>query len=540
MLKQLKAKRFNEVNFFYIYELLCVLLPALLLLAYANSLRGGFVFDDIPLIRDSPSMTSVHSWHDIFHSALSLRGLLMATYAWNFYTSQYDTFAYHFTNLFIHFVNCALVFFILRKLTAQRFAQVTGALIFAVHPLLSSAVASISGRSSLLCATFYFAAVLCFLYDRWIALVICGLLAFYVKQEAIALPLFLFAYAIIDCIHKRKPILRPLVVFLTTAAIFAGFYYQQLRSLLTVTSENKFLVAAGFDNVLPQPQFFYTYLTGVVGYLLPRMALPLRLNVDPMIPDVLHFYNLAFLASVALICVLAYVAIATHRQPLLSIGICALLCSPIAAYALIPLADPILEHRAYIPMLGIAMLWAYCAESMSIGWPREYCVTSVVIVIMTFTLLTVAHNRVYKNELTFWSSAVETAPNKARPHLNLGTVYQMHHQLPEAIKEYQIAIRIKPDLYAVYSNIGGLQVDSGNVAAGIETLKQVISLAPNYAEPYINLGVAYMRQGNYADSIGYFDKAIQLNPAAEWAYRNRDEALKNLTAANKNLLTSSR
>ena len=107
----------------------------------------------------------------------------------------------------------------------------------------------------------------------------------------------------------------------------------------------------------------------------------------------------------------------------------------------------------------------------------------------------------------------------------------MRHQNQEAIKQYQIAVNLNPDLYAVYSNIGGLQIDSGNVAAGIATLQQVIALAPNYAEPYINLGVAYMRQGNYADSIGYFDRAIALNPSAEWAYKNRADAMKSLAAA---------
>ena len=535
MSKQSKAKRSSldtspATSDTYVFHLLAVLLPALILLAYANSLHGGFVFDDIPLIRDSTSMTSIHTLADVLRSAMSVRGLLMVTYALNYYTSQLDTFTYHFTNLLIHLVNCGLVFFIIRRITAQKFAQVTGTIIFAVHPLLSAAVASISGRSSLLCATFYFAAILCFFHRKWTLTVIYGLLAFWVKQEAIALPLFLLAYVLIGYWHQRKPIWKPLAIFSVTAAVFLGYYYHQLRALFAMTSANKFLVAAGLNSVLPQPQFFYTYVTGVVGYLFPRMALPLRLNVDPMIPDITHFYSLGFLASAAFICVLVYVAIATHRQPLLSIGICALLFSPIAAYSLIPLADPILEHRAYIPMLGIALLWAYFAESMSFDWPREYCVTSVLVVVLTFTLLTIARNRVYQSELTFWTSAVESAPTKPRPRLNLGTVYQMRHQNQEAIKQYQIAVNLKPDLYAVYSNIGGLQIDSGNVAAGIATLQQVIALAPNYAEPYINLGVAYMRQGNYADSIGYFDRAIALNPSAEWAYKNRADAMKSLAA----------
>src|SRR5439155_22688251 len=73
-----------------------------------------------------------------------------------------------------------------------------GAALFAAHPLLTESVRYIAGRSSSLCALFYFAALVFLVQSggrngpsRAVVLVLaiaCGVLAWLVKQDAVTLP----------------------------------------------------------------------------------------------------------------------------------------------------------------------------------------------------------------------------------------------------------------------------------------------------------------------------------------------------------------
>lgn len=537
MSKQSKATRSHNTTSTMSTNVLLVLvvIPLLLLLVYANSLHGEFVFDDVPLIVQNPQILGVNTMLDVMRAATNTRGLLMYSYALNYYMFGLDTFSWHVANLLLHIANCIMVFFIIRKFTNSEFAQASGALLFAVHPLLTSAVSSISGRSSLLCATFYFAALLLFLSDRWIYALCCGVLAWYTKQDAVALPMACMVLVFIQSRASYSTVWisprmawRYVLGLIFVTAIFFGLYHHELYAVYRTTVENKTLVAAGFDTVLPQPQYFYTYLSAVSGYLIPRMLIPVNLSVDPTIPAILHWYNLGFIISVLMLGSLLYIAYRT-RDTLLRAGICLLLFSPLIVYAFAPMADVVLEHRVYIPMLGVAILFGFLSDYIRRSWSLDYAFVSVVTLLIIFSALTTLRNHVWHSPTAFWSSAVQSSPTKPRTHLNLGFTYQMNQRNREAIDEYRIALRLNPNLAAAYSNISALQIDTGDLANAEVNLRRVIELMPQFTEAYVNLAVLHMRRNQPIEAIQYLDHALSINPSSEAARLNKADAIRQAT-----------
>jgi len=184
----------------------------LTLLAYWNSLGNDFVFDD-QVLTENPNLLKIHTLPDAAGVGLGWRPLLFFTYGLNYYWFGLTPYSYHLVNLLLHVINVVLVYFIIREVVRvldeterdSAWAAFAGAAIFSVHPLLSSAVSYIAGRSSVLCAVFYFLAVLFFLklLDAgmkrrlylsavYAALTLAsGLLAWQSKQEAITLPVFI-------------------------------------------------------------------------------------------------------------------------------------------------------------------------------------------------------------------------------------------------------------------------------------------------------------------------------------------------------------
>lgn len=136
------------------------------LLAMAASLPGPFLFDDVPLIQGN---TRVHSlehldrllagelWDTNFtavgerQSRGFWRPLVLVGYALNWVVGGGDALWFHVVNLALHAANSVLVAFALRRWTGSEPAAVTGAVLFAVHPVQVETVAWIAGRTDSMC-----------------------------------------------------------------------------------------------------------------------------------------------------------------------------------------------------------------------------------------------------------------------------------------------------------------------------------------------------------------------------------------------------
>src|SRR5205814_464011 len=281
-------------------------LIVLTLLTYINSLHGKFVFDDLQLVQQSSEIMNVKTFREALNAGwfgAGQRHLLFVTYALNYYWSGLDTFSYHVLNLVLHIVNVLLVYGIVLAVFKQdarlRFLALAGAAVFAVHTLLSGAVSYIAGRSSVLCGTFYFAAIYLFLNGldserRNVRVAffgmtaVSGLLAWQAKQEAIALPIFFAAVVFLRTEKKHWWWIAGLAAIPLVAVVLL---FDQIKILYGQVGANAVLVSAGFEKVLPPATYFRTYLTSVVEYYFPRFLVPTDLTIDPQIETVEHWYS---------------------------------------------------------------------------------------------------------------------------------------------------------------------------------------------------------------------------------------------------------
>lgn len=509
-----------------------IALVGLCVLAYANTLHGAFIFDDRQLVPQNAAIHNVHSFQDALAVGAGWRQLLTLTYALNFLYGGVNTFGYHATNVVLHIVNVLSVYGILRSV-ANRAEAFCGSAVFAVHTLFSSAVSYIAGRSSLLCATFYFAALLLFIkaidenkpgirLTLYALSGVSGFLAFQAKQEAIALPLFLAVIWWLRRKNSSRWLFAGLVAIPVVAAVLMR---RELRDLYMTVTTNQNLVAGGLDRVLPPMEYLRTYLAGLVTYVLPRFVIPVSLSADPQIKIQESWYSPGFLIAVAALAGLIWISFRERqRQPLLTLGVAAILVSPFAPYAVFPIADVIFEHRAYIPGLGIAFLSAWGFKQMARR--NENMSRAAALVVVTVLLaMTVSRNAVFASNITLWEDAERKSPLKARPHLNLGQAYQEGGRSDDALREYEHALARNPDLHAASANVAALYIDQGELSKAEETLVRVTSRAPNFTEAFINLGVVYLRKREPEKAIAAFDRVLARNPSEPSAHFNKAEAL---------------
>jgi len=97
--------------------------------------------------------------------------------------------------------------------------------------------------------------------------------------------------------------------------------------------------------------------------------------------------------------------------------------------------------------------------------------------------------------------------------------------MPEAVREYQHALAIKPDIYAAYSNMAAIYLDEGQYPKAEEMLLRVTSLSPDFTEGFINLGVFYIRTQATDKAVHALDRALETNNGSSAAHFNKGEAL---------------
>ena len=510
---------------------------------YWNSLGNDFVFDD-QVLTENPNLLKIHTLSDAAGVGLGWRPLLFFTYGLNYYWSGLNPYSYHAVNLLLHIINVVLVYFIIREVVRVldenerdlAWSAFAGAAIFSVHPLLSSAVSYIAGRSSVLCAVFYFLAVLFFLklLDAgmkrrlylsavYAALTLAsGLLAWQSKQEAMTLPVFLAALLLLK---TRKRGLKYVVTLAGVSVIVAAAMWKHFQDLFNSLAGNTVPINTEFESVLPFPIYIRTYLTSIVRYYFPRFLYPSALNADPQTVAVAHWYSPEFVMSILVLAALSWFILRPAKtESLPPAGLAAILLSPLTAYALIPLADVVLEHRVYIAGLGIALLSAALFRWAGKNF-RSLRIAVLSIVVVVFAGMTIQRNRAFANNITLWEDVVRKSPGKARAHFNLALAYQLDSRANDAIREYKVTLSLNPRVPATYSNIAALELDGGQLDEAEKTLLRLTEMAPQQAEAFVNLSVLYLRQREPAKAIAAADRAIAIKPDSAIAHFNKAEGL---------------
>jgi hypothetical protein len=147
-------------------------------LAYSNSLRGEFVFDDLGQIVGNRAIEGLGAFlGPSGGQVLPNRYVAYLTFALNYLVGGYDPFGWHLVNLAIHLANAVLVWaFVLLafrspRLRASGIAPASGAIafasaaIFVAHPLATQAVSYVVQRITSLATLFYLLTVV--LYLAW-------------------------------------------------------------------------------------------------------------------------------------------------------------------------------------------------------------------------------------------------------------------------------------------------------------------------------------------------------------------------------------
>jgi Tfp pilus assembly protein PilF len=422
---------------------------------------------------------------------------------------------YHVSNVVLHALATIGVFLVLIASGYPRGPSTLASVIFAVHPLLTPAVAWIPGRNDSLLAVFALAAWIAFVryarsgsWPAYAAHVALFAGALFTKETALALPCLSLVYL---GLFARASLRSRRTTFLAAGWLGAIVVWWGLRATALAGSK-------------PAPVTVEALATNAraVLELLGAIVLPLQLPVYP---------TFSMRASVTGIVVILGVAAAAwlarpERRTHLVFGATwfIALLMPTLAFRETPAAFDYLHHRVYLPLVGVTIVALEIVQGrrVPLGAPARARLAVAVAVVLAG--LTIVHARQYRDGVTFWSAAVAAAPRSAEARHSLGHVLHMRGDLAGAEAGYRAAIELRPADPAAspkyYVNLGMVYEAKGIPAEAMRKYEEAIALAPDFAPAHLNLGTIRYREGRLPEAEAEYVRALALDPRLVLAHVN--------------------
>ena len=503
-----------------------MILILLCVAVYANSLLGGFVFDD-DLIVNNPLFHS-RGPLEFFSGGLFYQGdiktgaghiyrpLTLAIFRLTYAVFEARPFFFHLLPVFFHLATTLAVFFLFRRFFASGLAFAL-AVVFLIHPTNSEVVAYVSPLSEVLFVFFGMAAVLvAFGYEKYRSfrgfLILCGLLFLSLLSKETGI-LFCFLVGAIHFLFKVKNqalLVAPASAFLVYlfVRIFAAGIWGFQKGVTPIAD------ATLFERLLSMPKVVFYYLS--VFFFPVNLAggqhwVVESLNfsdvVVPLVLVVLFFATVIVLwfrlkaedktvgPAASFFLVWIFLGFALHSQ-------------------IIPLEYTVAQRWFYFTKIGLigflgAVFWVF-AEYGLVKRFRNVLLVTFCLIILAFSVRTYVRNFDFKDNLTLASRDLAGNPDSFELELIYGTEQLKLKNYEEARLHLSRSVDLNPYRLNV-NNLATSYLGLGETDQAVALFRKS-AYEYGYYKSYENLASIYLLGGKLTESKAILDDAIALYP----------------------------
>ena len=527
-----------------------LLVAVLAIGCYLNALGGEFVYDDHRKIVNHSGLRGAQSLPELFTALFRSKGrktfdnrpITGLNYWIDLRLFGLNPFGFHLENLFWHTATALLVLVLLGDLwPTEPLMALGGAVLFAVHPVHTEAVAWVTGRPELLAA---FWGLLAFVAHRradrgmpkaslWrIAALAAWLVALGAKEMAATLPLLLL---MTDALLGRpsgwwRP--RRLATRYgpyAAAAVAYVVYRWSVVGRLGVGTANQYFQDAPLSVRVP------TMLKVAAAYV-GRLIFPVNLNADWRVAHASGLTDGALpLLALALLVGLVGLAWAVRRTATpVAWGILWSGLALLPVSNLVPFGALAAERFLYFSSVGacVALAWVMTrvarprkeGSSQAPGNPLAGALVLAVLVL--FSANTIKRNQDWSNDLVLWDKTVRQSPLSLRAHNNLGSRLAWKGRYAEAEPLFKRALAIHekalgpdhPKVAISLNNLANIYQAQGHYAKAEPRYKRAAAIQekalgpnhPNLAALLDNWAELYKKTGRKDEANRLFDRAARI------------------------------
>ncbi|XP_033078426.1 protein O-mannosyl-transferase TMTC1 isoform X3 [Trachypithecus francoisi] len=540
-------------------------------LCYGRSLQGEFVHDDVWAIVNNPDVRpgAPLRWsiftNDFWGKGMaentshkSYRPLCVLTFKLNIFLTGMNPFYFHAVNVILHcLVTLVLMYTCDKTVFKNRGLAFVTALLFAVHPIHTEAVAGIVGRADVLACLLFLLAFLS--YNRsldqgcvgesfpstvspffLLFSLFLGTCAMLVKETGITVFGVCLIYDLFSLSNKEdksylrassnrnflltmRPFLKRAILVLSYVLVILYFRLWIMGGSMPLFSEQD--NPASFSPYILTRFLTYSYLLAFNVWLL---LAPVTLCYDwqvgsiPLVETIWDMRNLAtillavVMALLSLHCLAAFKRL-EHKEVL--VGLLFLVFPFIPASNLFFRVGFVVAERVlYMPSMGYCILFVHGLSKLCTWLNRcgaTTLIVSTVLLLLLFSWKTVKQNEIWLSRESLFRSGVQTLPHNAKVHYNYANFLKDQGRNKEAIYHYRTALKLYPRHASALNNLGTLTRDTAEAKMYYQ---RALQLHPQHNRALFNLGNLLKSQEKKEEAITLLKDSIKYGPEFADAY----------------------
>lgn len=517
--------------------------------AYATSLGGVFVLDDVRAIARNPTIRTLWPLSTPLSpptaSTVAGRPVANLSFALNYALAPQDVRdafeaggpavqaasleqvrrnarGYHIGNLLIHLAAALALFGVVRRtFLTQRLDASLGAaapwlaaavaLVWVAHPLTTAAVTYVVQRVESLMALFLLLTLYCAIraaegprQHSWAAaaIVSCGL-GMATKEAMVSAPLVVAAWLwVVGGDRARRSGVSWLVGGLAaTWVVLALLVYGERRGP-SISLE----APMAWRYLLTQAEVIVHYVgqAFVPTSLVFLYDWPLSGSLAAVWPQALLLTALVALTGLGVV----------RRWPAAFLGVWFFLVLAPSSSVLPIVTEVAAEHRMYLPLAAViaaVVVGSYLAgRRLGIG-PRAATPAAIAATLVAVVLLaaqTRARNLDYHSEERLWQDTVTKRPDFPRPRVFYGSVLLRLGNLDRAEAQFRQAVAIAPGDAMARLRLGSVLAQQRKLDDAVSHLEQVVASFPDDPGAHRLLGQIYALQGKEGLAAQHFGRAL--------------------------------
>ncbi|XP_062051006.1 protein O-mannosyl-transferase TMTC1 isoform X3 [Lepus europaeus] len=547
-------------------------------LCYGRSLQGEFVHDDVWAIVNNPDVRpgaplrgGVFS-NDFWGKGMaentshkSYRPLCVLTFKLNILLTGMNPFYFHAVNVVLHcLVTLVLMYTCDKTVFKSRGLGFVTALLFAVHPIHTEAVAGIVGRADVLACLLFLLAFLS--YNRSLGpchaagcfpptaspvflllSLFLGTCAMLVKETGLTVFGVCLIYDLFSVCHQQE---KPSNGVIQPCGPQQPASAQPSSPPAHPPRENgrqqRFPPKGSWGGchatLPPEPEssgfpvspravwslmrfLTYSYLLAFNVWLL---LAPVTLCYDwqvgsiPLVESVWDVRNLATLLLAVVMALLTLHCLAAfkrleHKEVLVGLLFLVLPFIP-ASNLFFRVGFVVAERVLYMPSMGYCILFVHGLSKLCTWLNRCGATTlmaSTVLLLLLFSWKTVKQNEIWLSRESLFRSGVETLPHNAKVHYNYANFLKDQGRNKEAIYHYRTALKLYPRHASALNNLGTLTRDTAEAQMYYQ---RALQLHPQHNRALFNLGNLLKSQEKKEEAITLLKDSIRYGPEFADAY----------------------
>lgn len=504
---------------------------------YLNSLGNGFAYDDVHIIELNSGIQAWQTlpeallrpyWPGPFGKELGLwRPVTSGMFGVAHIVGSGSPFVFHAMNVLAHVANSLLVLGLLRLLLSAS-AALSGALLFAVHPVHTEAVANVVGFSELASTAFVLVALIVHIrggaVSSWSTALTIGVLyalGFGAKESAVTLPGLIF---LVDAARVRlslseipRYIRDRWRVYLILLTLTIALLLARLQILGSVASPIAPLGAGLLDEI---PRIWT--LGEVWMHYVRLWVFPIDLSADysPGVIPISVGWGVENTLGVGLILLLLSAALLSWRKPDLMRGHDSGKSAAFGAVWFLITISPIsntvflsgvllAERTLYLPSVGLAAASGWLVLRLARD-RRRVAWIGFSLALVTGSVRTWVRNPSWHDSVSVFNTMIADYPQSGRSQWILGDELMGRGRVSEALRSYRAAILLLGRDYQPLVAISRKLMAEEHYRAAELLLKFAIEDSPQYPVAFGLLASIRAEYGDADETEAYARAALEL------------------------------